>query len=76
MITGKDITLNDDGSRIVQIQSDSFTIQYKIDKDNRFDPTASIIVSRLQDKKLVASYIIEMDGSTGDIHILQRKCEK
>lgn len=50
MITGKDITLNDDGSRIVEIQSDSFTIQHKIDKDNRFDPTASIIISQLQDK--------------------------
>lgn len=68
MITGKDITLNDDGSRIVQIQSDSFTIQHKIDKDNRFDPTASIIISQLQDKKLVASYIIEMDGTRTTFH--------
>lgn len=68
MITGKDITLNDDGSRIVEIQSDSFTIQHKIDKDNRFDPTASIIISQLQDKKLVASYIIEMDGTRATFH--------
>lgn len=68
MITGKDIELNEDGSRIVQIQSDSFTIQHKIDKDNRFDPTASIIISQLQNKKLVASYIIEMDGTRATFH--------
>lgn len=68
MIIGKDIELNEDGSRITQIKSDSFTIQYKIDKDDRFDPTASIIISQLQDKKLVASYIIEMDGTRATFH--------
>ena len=68
MITGKDITLNDDGSRIVQIQSDSFTIQHGIDKDNQFDPMTSIIVYHLQDTKLVASYIMEMDGTRATFH--------
>lgn len=68
MITGKDIELNEDGSRIVQIQSDSFTIQYKINKDNQFDPMAPIIVCNLHNTKLVASYIIEMDGTHATFH--------